>query len=98
MNEQPTHGIRVRFDLQRGSDDVATYDVTVYEPDHRFGLVASLDSASGHVSLAPAGEKTPGWVAGGSASPGCPGSAGGSGSYPPVRGWAAGAGRGPHRR
>ncbi len=63
MNEQPTHGIRVRFDLQRGSDDVATYDVTVYEPDHRFGLVASLDSASGHVSLAPAGEKTPGWVA-----------------------------------
>lgn len=51
MNTNPDHGTRVRFDLERGSDEGARYRVTVYAPDGTFESVAELVLASGEVRL-----------------------------------------------
>ena len=49
MNTNPEHGSRVRFDLERGSDEGARYRVTVFAPDGTFETAADLVLASGEV-------------------------------------------------
>ena len=51
MNTHPDYGTRVRFDLERGTDEGARYRVTVYAPDGTFETTAELVLASGEVRL-----------------------------------------------
>lgn len=51
MNTNPDYGTRVRFDLERGSEEGARYRVTVYAPDGTFETSADLVLASGEVRL-----------------------------------------------
>lgn len=62
MKRNPAHGVRVRFDLRRGADDTATYDVTVFDGDETFGLVAALEATSGSVQFELTPSEAPPWI------------------------------------
>ncbi|MCA9536032.1 MAG: hypothetical protein KC593_20235 [Myxococcales bacterium] len=62
MNEHPTNGTRVRFALRSGTDDGATYDVTVFAHEDAFELTATLDASTGKVQLGATAADAPEWL------------------------------------
>ena len=62
MNEHPTNGARVRFALRSGSDEGATYDVTVFAQEDAFELTATLEASTGQVQVAAATAEAPEWL------------------------------------
>lgn len=64
MNQHPTHGARVRFDLRREDDELAHYDVTVFDCGGSYVFVAVLSATTGEVRLEQAPEDAPAWAAG----------------------------------